>query len=119
MKDSQRTLTGGSESQKPKAIWSGNPSRSCGKLGSAEGIPQSYANRPFMKKLTKIAIVMTAGLTFTSATIAGGLLSLDPGPVDFSGGFDGKATDDGRVLQLVPPGSHPWFVSSFFKASQY
>lgn len=72
-----------------------------------------------MKIQSKIALSLVAALAFASNALAGGILSLEPGPVDFSGGFDGRATDDGRVLQLIVPGTHPWFISDFFPPSQY
>jgi hypothetical protein len=72
-----------------------------------------------MKNLMTIVLAIAAILGSISAVAAGGLMSLEPGPVDFSGGFDGRASDDGRILQLVVPGTHPWFVSTFFQPSQY
>ncbi|MGY3581925.1 hypothetical protein ACVIGB_000003 [Bradyrhizobium sp. USDA 4341] len=72
-----------------------------------------------MTKLKTIIASLALALALPFTATAGGLISLEPGPVDFSGSFDGKASDDGRVLQLVAPGTHPWFISPFFKPSQY
>ena len=72
-----------------------------------------------MKGFTSIVLSVAIVLGFAPIARAGGLLSMEPGPVDFSGGFDGKVSDDGRVLQLITPGSHPWFVNSFFRPEQY
>jgi hypothetical protein len=72
-----------------------------------------------MKNLTTIVLAIAAAVGSTSVAAAGGLISLEPGPVDFSGSFDGRASDEGRILQLVIPGAHPWFVSTYFKPSQY
>lgn len=71
------------------------------------------------KSFSRIVLPFVVALGLLPTARAGGLLSMEPGPVDFSGGFDGRASDDGRVLQLVTPGSHPWFVNTFFSPDQY
>lgn len=44
---------------------------------------------------------------------------MEPGPVDFSGAIGGRAPDDGRMLQMILPGSHTWFINDQFPASSY
>ncbi len=65
------------------------------------------------------AIVLACALGAAAAARADGLVAMEPGPVDFTGAIGGRAPTEGRILQLIRPGSYAWFVNDDFPAAQY
>jgi hypothetical protein len=70
------------------------------------------------RKTLAIALACAFGAACGAAR-GGGLLTMEPGPVDFSGAIGGHSPDDGRMLQMLLPGSHAWFVTDEFPAGSY
>jgi hypothetical protein len=71
-----------------------------------------------VRKTVALAIVC-AVVAVCGAARSAELVSMEPGPVDFSGAIGGRAPADGRALQMILPGSHAWFVNDDFPASGY
>lgn len=72
-----------------------------------------------MAHFKMLAITLACALAAADGVRAEGLLTMEPGPVDFSGAIGGHASEDGRLLQMIVPGSHPWFVNDDFPSSSY
>jgi hypothetical protein len=72
-----------------------------------------------MPRLKMLAIAFACALAAPEGVRADGLITMEPGPVDFSGAIGGHAAGDGRLLQMIVPGSHPWFVNDDFPPSSY
>lgn len=80
----------------------------------------SFANQATcMASLKSLAVILACTLSAADGARAEGLLTMEPGPVDFSGAIGGQASEDSRLLQLILPGSHSWFVSEDFPSSSY
>jgi hypothetical protein len=67
---------------------------------------------------TALVLACAFGAAVASARGAG-LVAMESGPIDFSGAIGGHTPSEGRILQLIKPGSYAWFANDDFPASEY